>query len=313
MISERPSVTFALFAYNQMRFIRGAVECALAQDYSPLEIILSDDCSSDCTFDVMQDMVHGYNGPHNIILNRNIINLGIGGHVKKIAEIASGEIIIMAAGDDLSTPNRSQALANIFFEDKDVFAAFSDLSNIDQENKVLANRISTWRKNKPISLEEVIFHGGGLGPGACYAYRKECFFWPWIYPDSIMNEDRLLPLRAIILGKIRYIDMVLVNYRLSDSGVSRSMPQQYLIAMLKNDHVSQLQLTIEYAKNNNYISNKDYRVAKLSLDISRERFRKMSKYQPLISIKNKIFSRLVDYWFRANLVIYKIIEKYKHE
>ena len=41
----RPLVTFYVIAYNQSRFVREAVESALAQTYSPLEILLSDDCS----------------------------------------------------------------------------------------------------------------------------------------------------------------------------------------------------------------------------------------------------------------------------
>ena len=51
---ERPLVTFALFAYNQENYIRAAVEGAFAQTYQPLEIILSDDCSKDRTFEIMQ-------------------------------------------------------------------------------------------------------------------------------------------------------------------------------------------------------------------------------------------------------------------
>jgi len=43
-------VTFALFAYNQEKYIREEVEGAFSQTYQPLEIIWSDDCSSDRTF-----------------------------------------------------------------------------------------------------------------------------------------------------------------------------------------------------------------------------------------------------------------------
>ena len=45
-VTGAPLVTFALFAYNQERYVREAVEGAFAQTYQPLEIILSDDCSS---------------------------------------------------------------------------------------------------------------------------------------------------------------------------------------------------------------------------------------------------------------------------
>ncbi len=48
--AARPLVTFALFAYNQEQYIREAVEGAFSQTYEPLEIILSDDCSSATRF-----------------------------------------------------------------------------------------------------------------------------------------------------------------------------------------------------------------------------------------------------------------------
>jgi glycosyltransferase involved in cell wall biosynthesis len=51
-MEERPLITFALFAYNQEQFIAEAVQGALSQTYSPLEIILSD-WSADSTFHVM--------------------------------------------------------------------------------------------------------------------------------------------------------------------------------------------------------------------------------------------------------------------
>ena len=53
---DRPLVTFALFAYNQEQYIREAIEGAFAQTYQPLEIILSDDCSTDRTFEIMREM-----------------------------------------------------------------------------------------------------------------------------------------------------------------------------------------------------------------------------------------------------------------
>jgi glycosyltransferase involved in cell wall biosynthesis len=64
--TDRSLVTFALFAYNQEKYIREAVEGALAQTYEPLEIILSDDCSSDRTFETMREMAATYDGPHQV-------------------------------------------------------------------------------------------------------------------------------------------------------------------------------------------------------------------------------------------------------
>jgi len=77
-----------------------------------LEIILSDDASTDRTFDIMKEMAAVYHAPHTIILNRNPRNLGLCGHVNKIFyEIATGAWLVAAAGDDISLPERCQHVA----------------------------------------------------------------------------------------------------------------------------------------------------------------------------------------------------------
>ena len=61
---DKPLVTFALFAYNQEKYIREAIEGEFARAYQPLKIIISDDCSSDKTFDIINELVQNYQGPH---------------------------------------------------------------------------------------------------------------------------------------------------------------------------------------------------------------------------------------------------------
>ena len=96
--AKNPLVTFALFAYNQEQFIREAVEGAFAQTYVPLEIILSDDFSTDRTFQIMQEMASIYVGPHSVITNRNASNLHVGGHINVVNRLANGELVVAAAG-----------------------------------------------------------------------------------------------------------------------------------------------------------------------------------------------------------------------
>ena len=106
--SEKPLLTFAIAAFNQEAFVREAVDAAFAQTYSPLEIVLSDDCSKDRTFDIMREMAAAYRGPHKIILNRNERQKSIGGHVNRVVEVSHGELVVGAAGDDVSFPNRTE-------------------------------------------------------------------------------------------------------------------------------------------------------------------------------------------------------------
>src|SRR2546428_12446679 len=107
---DKPLISFLIASYNQEAFIREAVESAFAQSYSPLEIIISDDCSNDRTFEIAQKMAAAYQGPHSVRLNRNATNFGIGGHANRVMELCRGELLAAAAGDDVSMPPRAEII-----------------------------------------------------------------------------------------------------------------------------------------------------------------------------------------------------------
>lgn len=57
-------VSVIICAYNQQEFVGEAIQSALNQTYSPLEIIISDDLSTDSTFEIIQNAVSKYKGRH---------------------------------------------------------------------------------------------------------------------------------------------------------------------------------------------------------------------------------------------------------
>ena len=69
-------VTLGIFTYNQEKYIKQCILSAVALKYDNLEIIISDDCSTDNTFEVIQDTVSSIQTDHQIVINRNERNLG---------------------------------------------------------------------------------------------------------------------------------------------------------------------------------------------------------------------------------------------
>ncbi len=209
---ETPLVSFILLAYNQERFVREAVAGALAQTYSPLEIILSDDCSTDETFRLMCQAAEEYDGPHRLILNRNKVNIGIAEHLNLLTKTASGSIFVVAAADDVSLPHRTEALIGQFKNNPSVTAAFSGAIDVDEKGREIAksavNEPSTERF-RPHSIINSLF--GGFG--ATYAWRREVFerFGP--ISARLRSEDVVIPFRCALLGEINYTDIPLVHYR----------------------------------------------------------------------------------------------------
>jgi glycosyltransferase involved in cell wall biosynthesis len=101
-------ISYLVIAYNQEQFVRAAIKGVLAQDWPELEIVLSDDCSADRSFAIMEEIAAGYDGPHRIILNRNPVNLDLLAHLYKAASLASGDLLIIAEADDIPLPQRTR-------------------------------------------------------------------------------------------------------------------------------------------------------------------------------------------------------------
>lgn len=134
--SGHPFVTFILFAYNQERYVREAIESAFAQDYHPLEIVLSDDCSTDCTYQIMQEAYDSYEGPHELRIVRNECNMGVTSHVIQRGREAKGEYIVVAAGDDISKPHRVSTIVPCF-DDESVWGVTTGFDLIDDAGRVM--------------------------------------------------------------------------------------------------------------------------------------------------------------------------------
>jgi len=211
-IQKKPLITFALFAYNQERFIREAIEGALSQTYSPLEIILSDDCSPDGTFEVMQKSAAEYRGPHKIVLNHNETNLGIGAHINRIMELSHGELIVGAAGDDISHPERTVAIYEAWIDSgKKAFSLDSEVEMIDEYGNAIAHSIL---KHLP-QEQQLLFFSKTLASrvgGCTHAWHRKVFdvFGPL---PNITLEDHAIPPRSMLLGSVVHIDKSLVKYR----------------------------------------------------------------------------------------------------
>lgn len=219
--SERPLVTVALFAYQQERFIEAAVRGALEQDYPNLEIILSDDGSADATYAHIERLAQSYPGPHRVVTNRNPANLGVGGHVNRIMELASGELIVAASGDDVSHPERVSTLVNAWLARGRPAALSAQARSIDGEGVELEARYTGFDGLGPEPGEAaescllgLVRTGRCVVMGCTEAWSAET--WRRFGPlrEEVTHEDYAVSVRAWLGGRIEYLDDILVDYRL---------------------------------------------------------------------------------------------------
>ncbi|WP_164102731.1 glycosyltransferase [Candidatus Laterigemmans baculatus] len=224
-----PSFAFALFAYNQEGYVRAAVEGALSQTYSPLEIILSDDCSSDRTFQIMQEMAAAYVGPHSVRCRRSSVNSGLARHINDVVSEINAEYVCVAAGDDQSMPSRVEHLA-AEFRRTGAISIFSNCIAIDESGREMG---SYYRKCLDVDRDQVLRNKIGV-LGASHAFHMDVFrvFGP--LRADVVFEDLALAFRAALLGDVRYLDRELIRYRLTSGSLGRSP----VASSLKDSHKS---------------------------------------------------------------------------
>lgn len=220
-----PLVSFVVPAYNCGDFINDAIKLAFEQNYSPLEIVLSDDCSTDNTFEIMKDMANQYKGPHKIILNKNEKNLGITRHMNKLfLELAHGEIIVVAHGDDISEPNRTQVQVNYLMKHPDCTQVASSAFVCDSQMHPLSEYLQ-----KKIQVKEertYTWDTGGHVTMPSSAFRRKVmeFFGP--LNDDCPTEDDPVGFRALLLGQIALIPDILIHYRKHEGSMSN--PEKFI-------------------------------------------------------------------------------------
>jgi glycosyltransferase involved in cell wall biosynthesis len=86
-------VSFCIVTYNQEKYVKEAIDAAFRQDYPDIEFIISDDCSTDSTFEVAQSTIRQKKIAAPVKLLRNACNLGNGGNINRVMEVARGDII----------------------------------------------------------------------------------------------------------------------------------------------------------------------------------------------------------------------------
>jgi len=228
---QAPLVTFALFAYNQEKFIREAVEGAFAQTYEPLEIILSDDCSTDRTFAIMQEMAAAYRGPHRVRAVQTPQNLGVVQHVLLRGREAAGDIVVLAAGDDISLPERVARHVPCYADPK-VWAVSTGFQLIDENSQpvdesasIIGERITQRvRPGEPTYLRAMP-DGYTTIQGSTASYRKLVFEVVQSEKKTWYAEDQIFSFVIHSLGcRVDYLPQPLLLYRIHANALS-NLPQ----------------------------------------------------------------------------------------
>jgi GT2 family glycosyltransferase len=123
-MSTQKLVTVAIAAYNQSKYLRGAIESVLTQTYRNYEIVIADDGSEDGTPDVANGLIAEYSNEKIKYLRQE--NSGVAVARNHAIANANGEYILPLDADDLMHPEMLEKTVNVLEKNSEIGIAYTD-------------------------------------------------------------------------------------------------------------------------------------------------------------------------------------------
>lgn len=215
-LAELPLVSICIPAYNAALFIRETLESALAHDYPNLEIIVSDDASTDDT----PKIVAGYESK-GVHLIRQEKNLGMTGNMNAVIRASQGQYAVKLDADDILEPGYVSSLVPVMEAHPRIAFAYSACRLINKDGKFLGYERSIHGSFIRTGLEE--WPRYIYGPRAVHILmlRRSAFEEVGGYNASFHSQDWKLERDLLLIGDVYYNDQILAHYRCHSVGKSR--------------------------------------------------------------------------------------------
>lgn len=200
---------------NVERFVADAVESALAQTYSDLEVLFIDDGSTDATGEIVQSFTD-----ERVRYERNETSLGIAASRNRTLALSRGEFVAVLDADDLTEVTRVELQLRAFTETPTLGLIGGAIRLIDADGNELAVR-----------------HSGATTPSTALRhlrwkcpfvhstvmYRTELARAAGGYDESAtIGSDYGLWLRIGATSDVVNLDAVLASYRLHSGQITNT-------------------------------------------------------------------------------------------
>jgi glycosyltransferase involved in cell wall biosynthesis len=223
---RKPLISIVMLCYNHEKFVAEALEGVLAQTYSPLDIVIIDDCSQDTTADIVAAKLATLSDRSSIRFIRNPINLGLLGTCDIAFNAARGAFIVPTCDDDVMMPDMVSEIANVW-KSENVSLITANAMMIDEHSNSLGR---THRDcNAPVddSFETLVRDGANACCfGATMGFERQVYSTFGMPPAHLNNLDIMLPFYAYLLKGGRFLNKTLLKYRVHGKNDSLSLVEE---------------------------------------------------------------------------------------
>ena len=187
-LTSLPLVSIGMPVYNGERFIRQALDSLLAQDCEDFELIISDNASTDGTWEICQQCAAT---DSRIRLYQNEENRGPVFNFHRVLELSSGEYFMWASHDDYWDPHYLRSCLEAFDTSEAIVLAGAMCESVDPETEELRfidkgfSTIGLCPRERFMRYKSTVHGGRHIGGIFCGIYKR-----------SALRE--VMPLRKVI-------------------------------------------------------------------------------------------------------------------
>ena len=205
-------ISIAMATYNGARFIREQIDSILKQTIQDFELVICDDCSTDETWDILQDYkkVDG-----RLRIYRNEMNLGYIRNFERAMTLCAGDYIALSDQDDIWYPYHLEVLKNNI-GDNMLICAEEDLIKIRGERLNMTIGYQQRLDRKPKCLYDFAmtsFYYRSPWMGAVMMMKKDFLPIALPIPEDAHNHDSWFSLLSCFYGGFKYVDIPISQFR----------------------------------------------------------------------------------------------------
>ena len=275
-----PLVSVIIPSYNHQDFIQNTIQSVINQTYQNIELLIVDDGSSDLTVLNILEMKEKCEKRFVKFYFEKAKHLGVVATLNKLLSAASGEFVFFLDSDDVAKPKAVEKTLEFLRKHKNYAFAVGDNEFIDLNGKqcFLTKKQITYDKkqaafktfgdclSKRVGFKLTSSNFGRYDkcrienhiPNG-YLIRKSVFELIGNYTEEAPLEDWWLMLQISKYAKMKFIDEVLLSYRIHNSNTTKDAKKmrryakqvvEYEENLLKNIDEKQVLPAVKDVKNN---------------------------------------------------------------
>ena len=220
-----PLVSVIMPCYNQARFAVECLESVKAQNYPNLELIISDDASTDGSVALVRAwLAQNPSIPRRLLTSKR--NQGLCRSLNRAMSHARGTYISGIAADDVWLPGKLLTQVELMERlPSRVGIVYSNALQMDEDGNLLPQRfLEANGHSEPMPEGDILesLWRGNFIPAMSTLVRRKCYQRVGLFDESLFFEDWDMWLRLAHFFEFAYSDQVSAKYRLSSHSMIRA-------------------------------------------------------------------------------------------